>query len=177
VNQLRCVLSMVLLTGLVLSLGCSQSDDTTTLPAGTNPRALVVAVLEVDIDILPHNADNRLNCGAVDRVFPVAILSEGVPDGFEATDVDHTTVTFEEASEVHVDPQTGLPKRHEEDVNGDGYIDLVFHFRYGDTDLDWTATEGKLVGSLFSGEAIEGTDEVELFEGKKVQKKVKKKKK
>jgi hypothetical protein len=172
VKQLRCALSIVLLTGLVLALGCSHSDDTTTLPAGTNPRALVVTVLDVDIDILPHHADNRLNCGAYDRVFPVAILSES---GFDATEVDHTTVTFQGASEVHVDSETGEPKRHEEDVDGDGDIDLLFHFRFGDTDLGCTETEGKLEGFLSSGPAIEGIDEVELFQGKEVKRKVKKK--
>jgi len=40
------------------------------------------------------------------------------------------------ASETHVDKKTGESRRHEEDVDGDGDTDLVFHFRLSDTDLN-----------------------------------------
>ena len=56
-------------------------------------------------------------------------------DDFEATTVDHTTVTFEGAIEMHVNKKTGVARRHEEDVDGGRDTDLVLHFRLGDTDL------------------------------------------
>ena len=87
----------------------------------------------------------------------VAILSA---DDFDATTVDHTTVTFEGASETHVNRRTGVARRHEEDVDGDGDTDLVLHFRLGDTDLTCGSTEGTLTGETFDGQAIEGTDTV-----------------
>jgi hypothetical protein len=83
-------------------------------------------------------------------------------DDFDATTVDHTTVTFEGATETHLDKKTGLPRRHEEDVDGDGDIDLVFHFRFGDSNLGCASTEATLVGETFDGTAIEGTDAVRM---------------
>ena len=82
---------------------------------------------------------------------------------FDATRVEHATVAFEGARETHVDQRTGEPRRHEEDVDGDGDTDLVFHFRVGDTDLTCDSTEGKLVGENFDGQAIEGTDAVRMI--------------
>ena len=40
---------------------------------------------------------------------------------------------FGDAAEVHVDKKPGAAQRHEEDVDGDGDIDLVFHFRFDET--------------------------------------------
>jgi hypothetical protein len=77
--------------------------------------------------------------------------------------VDHTTVTFEGAAEIHDDPRSGAPRRHEEDVDGDGDSDLVFHFRLGDTDLSCDSTEGTLTGETFDGQSIEGTDSVNMI--------------
>lgn len=159
-KQLKYVLPIVLLVALVLSPGCNRSDDPMVSGAGVNPRAFTPSVTFVDIDILPHQDDNRINCLAEDRILAVAILSES---GFDATAVDHTTVTFEGASEVHLDPETSGPKRHEEDVDGDGDIDLVFHFRLIETSLNCDATEGTLEGNLSIGTPIEGIDDVEMF--------------
>ena len=61
-------------------------------------------------------------------------------------------------SETHEDKKSGEPERHEEDVDGDGDTDLVFHFRFGDTTLDCNSTEGTLTGETFDGTPIEGED-------------------
>ena len=84
-------------------------------------------------------------------------------EDFDATIVDHTTVTFEGASEIHVDNKTGELRRHEEDVDSDGDTDLVFHFRFGDTDLTCNSTEGTLTGKTFDDQAIKGTDNVRMI--------------
>jgi hypothetical protein len=116
---------------------------------------------EVSIDIKPGDDPNSIMCYNEKVVIAVAILTS--PD-FDATTVDHTTVTFEGASEIHVDKKSGAPHRHEEDVDGDGDTDLVFHFRLGDTDLACDSTEGTLIGETFDdGQVIAGTDAVRMI--------------
>ena len=121
----------------------------------------IITEIAVDIDIKPGSDPNSINCNNENAVITVAILTT---DDFDATTVDHTTVTFEGASETHVNKKTGDPRRHEEDVDGDGDTDLVFHFRLGDTDLGCDATEGILTGETFDGVPINGTDAVRMID-------------
>lgn len=118
-----------------------------------------VAATLIDIDIKPDGDPNSINCNNERGMIPVAILTT---DSFDATTVDHTTVSLNGASEAHVDPMTGEPQRHEEDVDYDGDIDLVFHFRLGDTDLTCYSEEGILVGETYEGLAIIGSDLVRM---------------
>lgn len=127
--------------------------------AGSAGKCKVTAV---DIDIKPGSDPNSINCTDENEVIPVAILTT---DDFDAMTVGHTTVTFGGASETHVDKKTGEPRRHEEDVDADGDIDLVFHFRLGDTALTCESIEGTLTGETFDGQAIEGSDAVRMVEG------------
>ena len=115
----------------------------------------------VEIDIKPGSDPNSIICNDENVSIAVAILTT---DDFDATTVDHTTVTFEGASETHLDKKSGQPRRHEEDVDGDGDTDLVFHFRLGDTDLTCGSTDGTLTGETFDGQAIEGTDAVRMID-------------
>ena len=84
-------------------------------------------------------------------------------DDFDALTVDHTTVTFEGASETHVNKKTGEAIRHVEDVDLDGDMDLVFHFRLGDTALTCESTEGTLTGETYDGMSIEGSDSIRMI--------------
>lgn len=131
------------------------------LPGPEYVQTITVEVppLEVDIDIKPGSDPNSINANNENGVITVAILST---DEFDATTVDHTTVEFEGASETHEDKRTGEPRRHEEDVDGDGDVDLVFHFRLGDTGLTADDVDGTLTGETFDGGAIEGTDSVRM---------------
>ena len=86
-------------------------------------------------------------------------------DDFDATTVDHRTVTFEGASESHVAKKSGEPRRHEEDVDGDGDTDLLLHFQKSDTGLTCESIEGTLEGETFDGQAVIGSDEVRMVEG------------
>ncbi len=124
-------------------------------------RQVVLAVLQVAIDIKPGSDPNSINCNNANETITVAILTT---DDFDATTVDHTTVTFEGASETHVNEKTGVARRHEEDVDGDGDTDLVLHLRLGDTDLDCGSTDGTLTGETFDGQAIEGADAVRMID-------------
>ena len=120
----------------------------------------VTCETEVTIDIKPGGFPNSVNCENPNENIPVAILTT---ENFDATNIDHTTVTFEGASEIHVNQETGEPRRHEEDVDGDGDLDLVFHFHLIDTNLTCNSNEGTLIGETFDGQAIRGTDSVRMI--------------
>ena len=76
-------------------------------------------------------------------------------ENFNATIVDHATVVFEGATEMQ-------GKRHEKDVDGDGDIDLMFHFRQNETTLTCESTEATLTGETFFGDRIIGTDSIDM---------------
>lgn len=123
--------------------------------SGGNPMALQVA-----IDIKPGSGPNSINCRNKNEIIPVAILSTAT---FDATTIDHTTVTFEGAKEFHTDKKTGALKRHEEDVDGDGDTDLVLHFRLRDTKLECLSKEARLEGESYNGLSIIGTNFVRII--------------
>lgn len=125
---------------------------------------VTITVRPIDIDMKPGSDPNSVNCSNEAGVIPVAILTT---DTFDATAVDHATVSFEGATETHVHKKTGEPQRHEEDVDGDGDIDLVLHFRLGETSLTCEATEGTLTGETFDGQAIQGHDTIRMIGGNK----------
>jgi hypothetical protein len=83
-------------------------------------------------------------------VIPVAILTT---DTFDATTVDPTTVDFEGASAVH---------QSVEDVDGDGDLDLIMHFRSQETAIADAATEACLTGETFGGQPIAGCDAIRI---------------
>jgi len=122
---------------------------------------LTAPTISVWIDIKPGSDPNSVNCNNENENIAVAILTTA---DFDATTVDHTTVAFEGANETHINKKTGVARRHEEDVDGDGDTDLVLHFRLGGTSLDCSSTEGTLTGETFGGQAIEGTDAVRMVD-------------
>jgi len=127
------------------------------------PGMPVSLELAVDIDIKPGSEPNSVNCGNQNAVVAVGILST---DAFDATGVDHETITFQGAREMHVDSRTGRSRRHQEDVDGDGDADLVFHFRVADTDLTCLSAEGTLKGNTLDGLPFFGTDKLRMMGGR-----------
>jgi len=122
-------------------------------------KTFVESTIQVTIDIKPGSDQNSILCQDNLGVLSVAMLTT---KDLDATAVDHTTVTFEGASETHINLKTGEPRRHEEDVDGDGDVDLVFHFRLGDTGLDCFSDDGTLRGETYDGIPVEGTDAVRM---------------
>ena len=96
----------------------------------------------VDIDIKPSTFPNDIN-PASQGVIPVAILTT---DEFDASTVDAQTVSFGpggwEAKPVHY----AL-----EDVDEDGDIDMILHFRTQETGIQAGDTSATLTGRSFFG--------------------------
>lgn len=108
-------------------------------------------LFQVDIDIKPGSDPNSINPRSR-GVIPVAILTTA---DFDATMVDPLSVVFgpEGASETH-------GKGHIEDLDGDGDLDLMLHFRTQETGIACGDTDASLTGETFDGQFIEGVDSV-----------------
>jgi len=115
---------------------------------------VIPATALVEIDIKPGSDPNPINQGS-NGLIPVAIFSS--PE-FDATQVDPTSVSLAGAS-VAVRGK-GKSMAHEEDVNGDGLVDLVVQVEtQGFNDLGAGGTV-ELTGTTFGDEDIVGYDEV-----------------
>jgi beta-glucanase (GH16 family) len=132
------------------------ADDDDALPGqGAYEGVLMASVpLHVDIDV-----QGRV-CNQGSGVIPVVLLST---DTFDATTVDHTTVTLGDASETHSDKKTGVANRHVEDADGDGDMDLVFHFRFSETGLECDPLNTPFNGWTYDGQPITADDEGASF--------------
>ncbi len=115
----------------------------------------------IDIDIKPGSFPNSINCDNLKETITVAVLTT---DSFDATTVNHASVTFEGTSEKHVNKKNGEPRRHEADVDEDGDLDLEFHFRLGETQLTCDSVVGTLTGETYDGIPIEGSDNVRMID-------------
>lgn len=108
------------------------------------PRELTVA-----IDIKPGDAVNSINPRSK-GVVPVAVLS--TPE-FDALAVDPSTVLFAQSSPI---------RWSYEDVDSDGDLDVLFHFRTQDLVLSVDSSEAELTGSTCDGQPIRGTDAIRI---------------
>jgi hypothetical protein len=108
-------------------------------------------VVMVMIDIHPGSFPNSINPRS-QGVIPVAILTTA---SFDATTVDPSTVFFGATGAEAAAVQFAL-----EDVDGDGDLDLILHFRTQDTGIQCGQTSASLTGKTFSGQAIQGSDSI-----------------
>jgi len=111
-------------------------------------------LINIDIDIKPGSDPNCFNNDG-HGVIPVAILGS---DTFDATTVDPITVTLDSQAvkaKGNGDPQTNI-----EDVNGDGFDDLIVKIIDEDGIYEQGTGTATLTGELFDGTSIEGTDSI-----------------
>ena len=90
-------------------------------------------------------------------------------DDFDAADVDPATVTLgnDDGNDTSVATRKkGSLKASLEDVDDDGDLDLILHFDtqalVGNGDLDANTTELILNGETTGGQAIQGSDSVNI---------------
>jgi hypothetical protein len=109
---------------------------------------------EVSIDVKPGSFPNAINLGS-QGVVPVAILGSA---SFDATAVDPHSVTLASAP-VRLRGQ-GTPMTSVEDVNGDGWADLVVQVSTSALQLSEGDTEAVLEAVTTGGLPIRGSDTV-----------------
>ena len=107
--------------------------------------------IEVRVDILPADKKNRINLRSNGNI-AVAVLST---KKFDATQVDWETVTFgpRDATELH-------RRSHVRDVDRDGDMDFVLHFKIRKTGIRCGDRKATLSGETFSGQSFTGSDKV-----------------
>ena len=138
-------------------------DDTLYVVGGLFPYDQPLAVneafdpfLRITIDIKPDDPDNTINLKSRGTV-PVAILGSAT---FDPLTVDPATVTL--AGAPVATRGRGVPMTSIADVNADGYLDLLLHFRTQSLQLTSASTEAVLYGETFSGQRIRGADSVRI---------------
>jgi len=118
---------------------------------------------EFIIDIKPGSDTNCINLKSR-GVVPVAVITS---DDFQAGNINPDTVEFAGASPV----RSSLC-----DVDEDGDMDMLFHFRTQKLNLDKTSTEATLkamlkgvsmLSSATAADVMEGTDKVKIMSSKK----------
>jgi hypothetical protein len=124
------------------------------------PQTYINVIFCVEIDIKPGSFPNAINPNN-HGVVPVAILSN---EDFDATTVDPTTVRFglDETEPVHKG-SCG----HIYDVDHDGDLDVVFHFKTSETGIVKGDTSAYLTAYTYTGVPISGSDSVKTVGGKK----------
>ena len=107
--------------------------------------------INLSVDIRPDAVPNLINLTS-HGVIAVAILT--TPE-FDATSVNFATVEFGPAGAVEVH---GMG--HRKDVDGDGDIDLVLHFRTQETGIACGQTSAVLTGQTSDSVPVSGSDSI-----------------
>jgi hypothetical protein len=112
--------------------------------------AFLPPVVKTEIDIKPGSDTNPIQpLGS--GLTPVAILGS---EAFDVAEVDVTTLRFADAMPVH-------DARHLEEVNEDGFTDLLSHYATPDTGIAFGQTEACVTGELLDGTPFEGCDSIQ----------------
>ncbi|MCH7869962.1 MAG: hypothetical protein IH881_19885 [Myxococcales bacterium] len=110
-------------------------------------------LLPVEIAIRGDGESGAVNL-ASRGVIPVAVL--GAPD-FDVTEIDRSTLRFAPASATPAHKIGG----HLDDVNGDGHLDLVSHFRIQESGISETDEKACVTGQTFSETPFEGCSAID----------------
>lgn len=108
--------------------------------------------ITVDVDVKPGSDVNPINPMSK-GVIPVAVLGS---DSFDVANVDSTTLVFGPDRAVPSHPVGG----HFQDVNDDGFTDLLSHYRTQETGIAFGVTEACVTGDTYDGTPFEGCDSI-----------------
>lgn len=118
-------------------------------------RVITNLRIAVDIDIKPGSYPNCFNNDGKGAI-PVAILGSA---DFDATQIDPGTVTLQGLAIKAVGKSAKL-LAHIEDVNGDGFDDLVVQIQDMDGAFEPGSGTAKVTGLLYDGTPFEGSDSI-----------------
>ena len=122
------------------------------LRALLDPTLISEPITEVSIDIKPGSDPNSIN-PSLGGDLPVTILGS---DTFDVWDVDVATLAFG-PSGAWFDHSNGP---HFEDINGDGFTDLLAHYRVEETGIAFGNVQACVTGEMLDGTPFEGCDSI-----------------
>lgn len=105
--------------------------------------------INVSVDIKPDDANNSINPKSNGEI-PVAILAK---DGLDVSQINPATIRFGKTGE-----EDSLSHYAFADVNEDGNLDLMLHFKTIESGILCGDTKAYLKGKMMSGRAIKGSD-------------------
>jgi uncharacterized repeat protein (TIGR01451 family) len=121
-------------------------------PDLTNNSAVAVVEVSAVVDILPGSERNPVRVGRKD-VLPVAILGT---ETFDVRHVDQASLRFGPGGAVPVHKVLA----HLEDVDRDGIVDLLSHYRGDEAGLTDSTIEACVQATFTDGRAFRGCDRV-----------------
>jgi hypothetical protein len=121
-------------------------------------QGIRIETIAVGLDIKPDGSPNRVNPYSR-GVIPVAILGD---EDFDVADIDVTTLRFGfgSVSPAHDLTDTFAYNDHLQDVNRDGFVDLVAHFPTKDARIACGDESATLTGETLDSQPFEGTDAI-----------------
>jgi hypothetical protein len=129
-----------------------------TITSTTNGAVYPPATIPVAIDVSPGSSTGGINSKSRGTT-PVAVLSSSAFDAVST--IDLKTLTF---GRTGYENSLAFCNPNGEDVNKDGFIDLVCHFYTAKTGFKRGDTQGVLRGKTTSNLPIEGRDTVSVVQ-------------
>jgi len=141
-----------------IDLATGVSSFVALMDVNEDIRGIAFLPFAVDIEIKPGSDPNSINPTSP-GVIPVAILGS---DTFDVADVDAPTLAFgpDAAAPAHDLSAQAEFADHLEDVDGDGFTDLVSHYWAEETGIAFGDMEACITGETLGGTLFKGCDTV-----------------